>query len=81
MAITLYRIEGCPPCEAVVDALEELGVEFQSVRVRRRHSERNTVREVTGRRRVPALVDDAHGVTMSQPTRIVEYLETTYGDE
>ena len=80
MTITLYRIEGCPPCEAVVDALEELGVEFRSVRVRRRHSERDTVKETTGQRRVPALVDDDYGVTMSKSPRIVEYLETTYGD-
>jgi len=37
------------------------------------------VKSVTGQRQVPALVDDEYGVTMSQSSRIIEYLETTYG--
>jgi glutathione S-transferase len=29
---------------------------------------------------VPVLLDDEYGVSMSQSARIIEYLETTYGD-
>ena len=32
MSLTLYRLEGCPFCEVVVDELEELGVDYDSVR-------------------------------------------------
>lgn len=79
MTITLYRLEGCPFCEYVVDTLEELGVEFDSVWVEGLHSKRNAIKEITGQRQVPALVDDDYGVSMSQSARIIEYLETTYG--
>lgn len=80
MPVTLYRLEGCPFCEDVVDTLEELEIEFDSVWVEGLHSERDTVKEITGQRQVPALVDDAYGVSMSQSARIIEYLRTTYGD-
>lgn len=80
MSVTLYQLDGCPYCELVVDKLEELNVEFDSVWVEGLHSKRNEVKEVTGQRQVPALVDDEYGVTMSQSGRIVEYLDVTYGD-
>lgn len=80
MTITLYRLEGCPYCEFVVDTLDELGVEFDSVWVEGLHSKRDAVKEITGQRQVPVLVDDAYGVSMSQSSRIIEYLNTTYGD-
>jgi glutaredoxin len=80
MTVTLYRLEGCPYCERVVDTLEELNVGFDSVWVEGLHSKRNEVESVTGQRQVPVLVDDEYGVSMSQSARIIEYLETTYGD-
>jgi glutathione S-transferase len=80
MTITLYRLEGCPFCEYVVDALDELDLEFDSVWVEGLHSKRDAVKEITGQRQVPALVDDAYGISMSESSRIIEYLETTYGD-
>jgi glutathione S-transferase len=80
MTITFYRLEGCPFCEDVLARLEELDVPFDSVRVEGLHSERDTVKAVTGQRQVPAIVDDAYGVSMSRSVRIIEYLETTYGD-
>ena len=80
MTITLYRLEGCPFCEFVVDKLEELGLAYESVWVEGPHSERNEVKAITGQRQVPALVDDEYGVSMSQSSRIFEFLETTYGD-
>ena len=80
MTITLYRLEGCPFCEFVVDKLEELDQEYESVWVEGPHSERDEVKAITGQRQVPVVVDDEYGVSMSQSSRIFEFLETTYGD-
>lgn len=80
MCVTLYRLEGCPFCEFVVDTLDDLEVEFDSVWVEGLHSKRNSVKEITGQRQVPVLVDETYGVSMSQSARIIEYVRTTYGD-
>ncbi|TSD15199.1 NrdH-redoxin [Haloglomus irregulare] len=79
--ITLYRLEGCPFCEFVVDRLDELDLDYDSVWVEGLHSRRNEVNRVSGQRQVPVIVDDATGVTMSQSSRILEYLDATYADE
>ena len=81
MSLTLYRLEGCPFCEFVVDELEELGVDYDSVWVEGPHSEREEVRAVSGQRQVPVVVDEEYGVVMSQSARILEFLAATYGDE
>ncbi|HKJ57968.1 MAG TPA: glutathione S-transferase N-terminal domain-containing protein [Halobacteriales archaeon] len=81
MALTLYRLEGCPYCEKVVARLEELDLDFESVWVEGMHSLRNEVRRVSGQRAVPVLVDDEAGVTMAESDRINEYLDATYGAE
>ena len=78
MTLTLYRLEGCPFCELVVDKLDDLEMEFESVWVEGLHSRRNEVKEVSGQRVVPVLIDEDHGVTMAESDRINEYLETTY---
>lgn len=80
MAITLYRLEGCPFCEFVVDKLEELGVGYDSVWVEGHHSLRTEVKRRSGQRQVPLIVDDDTGVTMHETARIFEYLQATYGD-
>jgi glutathione S-transferase len=80
MSLTLYRLEGCPWCEWVVDALEELNLAFDSVWVEGLHSKRNEVKRVSGQRAVPVLVDDDRGVTMAESANIVEHLERAYGD-
>jgi glutaredoxin len=79
--ITLYRLEGCPFCEFVVDRLDELDIEYDSVWVEGLHSRRNEVMRVSGQRQVPVVVDEATGVTMSQSARILEYIDGTYADE
>ncbi|MEF8907719.1 MAG: glutathione S-transferase N-terminal domain-containing protein [Haloarculaceae archaeon] len=78
MTATLYRLEGCPWCEKVVDELDELGVDYESVWVEGLHSERNEVKRVSGQRQVPVLVDEERGVTMAESARILEYLEESY---
>jgi len=79
-AITLYRLQACPFCERVVRTLDEQGLAYQSRFVEPMHSDRNVVKRVSGKRSVPAIVDDNTGVTMSESTNIVEYLEHTYGE-
>lgn len=78
--IILYRLQACPFCERVVRKLDELGLEYRSRFVEARHSRRNVVKRVSGKRTVPALVDENTGVTMSESGLIVDYLEGTYGD-
>lgn len=78
MGLTLYRLEGCPYCEVVVDELEANEMDFDSVWVEGLHSRRNEVKEVSGQRQVPVLVDEATDATIAESARILEYLETTY---
>lgn len=78
MTLTLYRLEGCPYCELVVDRLEELDVDYESIWVEGLHSQRNEVRRVSGQRAVPVIVDEDRGVTMAESERILEYLDSSY---
>ena len=77
--ITLYRLQACPYCERVVRQLDELGLPYRSRFVEPMHSDRNVVKRVSGKRSVPAIVDENTGVTMSESGNIVEYLQRTYG--
>lgn len=78
MTLTLYQLEGCPYCERVVDRLNELDIDFESVWVDGLHSKRNDVKRVSGQRAVPVLLDDKRGVTMAESEHILEYLDTSY---
>lgn len=78
--ITLYRLQACPYCERVVRVLQELDVGYESRFVEPMHSDRNAVKRISGKRTVPAIIDDNTGVTMSESANIVEYLEKTYGE-
>jgi glutathione S-transferase len=78
--ITLYRLQACPFCERVVRTLDELDLEYRSRFVEPMHSDRDVVKRLTGKRTVPAIVDESTGVTMSESAAIVEYLEATYGE-
>ncbi|SFF81039.1 Glutathione S-transferase, N-terminal domain [Halopelagius inordinatus] len=78
--ITLYRLQACPYCERVVRVLQELDLPYESRFVEPMHSDRNAVKRISGKRTVPAIIDEDTGVTMSESANIVEYLEKTYGD-
>jgi glutathione S-transferase len=80
MSRTLYRLEGCPFCELVVDRLDGLDLAYESVWVEGRHSNRDAVRRVSGQRVVPVLVDEQYGVTMAESERILEFLDTAYDE-
>lgn len=81
MSKTLYRLEGCPYCERVVDRLDELSIDYHSIWVEAMHSRRNRVKEVSGQRQVPVLVDEDKGVTMAESARILEYLDASYDEQ
>ena len=78
MSLTLYRLEGCPYCELVVDRLDELDIDYESVWVEGLHSRRNEVKRISGQRQVPVVVDEDHGITMAESERILEYLDRSY---
>ncbi|WP_276273498.1 glutathione S-transferase N-terminal domain-containing protein [Haloarcula litorea] len=80
-AITLYRLQACPFCERVVRKLQAYDLDYRSRFVEPMHSERDVVKRLSGKRTVPAIVDENTGVTMSESANIVEYLERTYGPE
>lgn len=77
MTITLYALDGCPWCEKVHDALNEHGIEYETVWVEALHSKRDEVKRVSNQRAVPVLVDDERGVTMPESANIIEYIEKT----
>lgn len=79
MDLTLYRLDGCPHCEKVVDVLDELELEFDSVWVDALHSQRDEVKRVSGQRAVPVLVDEDQRVVMPESDEIVAYLKHNYG--
>ena len=77
--ITLYRLQACPFCERVVRKLQDHDITYQSRFVEPMHSDRNVVKRISGKRTVPAIVDENTGVTMSESANIVQYIENTYG--
>jgi len=74
-----YRLQACPFCERVTRMLDELELDYRSRFVEPMHSERDVVKRVSGKRTVPAIVDESTGVTMTESANIVDYLERTYG--
>ena len=78
--LTVYRLQACPFCERVIRTLDDLDLTYRSRFVEARHSRRDVVKRLTGSRTVPAIVDEATGVTMAESANIVAYLEGTYGD-
>ena len=80
-SITLYRLQACPFCERVVRKLRASGLAYRSRFVEPMHSERDVVKRISGKRTVPAIVDENTGVTMSESANIVDYLERTYGSD
>ncbi|MFC7249031.1 glutathione S-transferase N-terminal domain-containing protein [Halomicroarcula sp. GCM10025324] len=79
--ITLYRLQACPYCERVVRRLNQYDLDYRSRFIEPMHSDRDVVKRLSGKRTVPAIVDENTGVTMSESANIVEYLDNTYGEE
>ena len=79
MGLVLYEQEGCPWCAKVVDKLTDLDLEYESVWVESLHSTRDEVKQISGQRQVPVLVDEEHAVIMPESANIVDYLDRAYG--
>ncbi len=80
MTIKLYELDGCPYCAKVRRKLDELDLEYESVKVPSSHGKRDKVKEISGQTGVPVLVDEEHGVEgMPESGDIADYLEETYG--
>ena len=79
--ITFYRLQACPYCERVTRKLNEYDLYYRSRFVEPMHSDRNVVKRISGKRTVPAIVDENTGVTMSESANIVDYLDRTYGGD
>ncbi|WP_411713841.1 glutaredoxin family protein [Natronomonas sp.] len=78
--ITLYELPGCPYCAKVIDKLDELGLEYDTIEVPSAHGERDEVEEVSDQTGVPVIIDEEHDIDgMPESDDIVEYLEATYG--
>ncbi len=73
MALILYTKTGCPFCQKVLKAGEELGITFDE---RNFADEKNLAElmEKGGKRQVPFLVDEDKGVSMYESDDIVKYL-------
>ncbi|WP_211311121.1 glutaredoxin family protein [Halarchaeum salinum] len=80
MTVALYALEGCPHCERVHDALDDHGIDYETVWTAGLHSERDEVKRVSGQRAVPVIVDDERGVTMPESANICQYVERTLAE-
>jgi len=78
-ALILYELPGCPYCAKVTNKLDELGVEYESRKVPRSHSERTEVKEISDQTGVPVIIDEAHDIHgMPESDDIVAHLEANY---
>lgn len=78
MSVTLYALDGCPYCEAVMEALDAHDVSYSTTWVDARFSSRDEVKRVSGQRSVPVLVDDDSGAVMATTEGIESYIERTF---
>lgn len=73
--LILYKMEGCPYCEKVLNALQEKNMSFKSLDI----SNPVNLDELLilgGEQQVPFLVDTEHNAKMYESDDIVEYLNT-----
>ncbi len=77
--LTLYVQTGCPYCASVLHELAELELPFEEKNIEDAAVAQELI-ERGGKRQVPYLVDEKHGVEMYESGDIVEYLAITYGN-
>ena len=73
--ITLFTRQYCPYCDKVKTRIEELAIPYTEKGI---DLEENLgeLLEKGGKRQVPYLIDDEHGVSMYESDSIVSYLES-----
>jgi len=73
--LLLYKMEGCPYCQKVLDHLETKNIQFRSLDI----SDSVNMDELLhlgGEDQVPFLVDTEHNAKMYESDDIIEYLDT-----
>ena len=73
--LLLYKMEGCPYCQKVLDHLETKNIQFRSLDI----SDPVNMDELLhlgGEDQVPFLVDTEHNAKMYESDDIIEYLDT-----
>ncbi len=76
--ITLYINPACPYCRTAVTAAQELHVPLTLKDVNDAGVPEELVR-LGGKKQMPYMVDDEHGVSMYESAEIVKYLHDTFG--
>ncbi|MDB5189853.1 MAG: hypothetical protein JWN49_179, partial [Parcubacteria group bacterium] len=76
--LTLYYKPGCPFCQKVLGAGEELGLEFTMKNIHDEGVEDELI-DRGGEAQVPYLIDDEGPVEMYESDAIVKYLHHTFG--
>ncbi len=76
--LQLYQYEGCPFCEHVREAMDDLGLDYVIRTVPREHSERDRVEAVSGQPLVPVLVDPGKDRVVVDSREIIKYLRSNY---
>ncbi len=77
MSLTLYALDGCPYCEAVMETLDEHDLAYETIWVDSEFSKRDEVKAVSEQRGVPVLADDERSVVMTDAANIQEYIQFT----
>jgi len=77
--LELYQREECADCARVRRALTDLMLDFTVRQVSRAASGRDGLERATGQRDVPALLDHAAGLVVTEADDIIAYLDETYG--
>lgn len=78
--LTLYVKTGCPYCERVLEAGEELSLTFEEKNIANDEVAEELVAR-GGKRQVPYLIDTDTGEEMYESEDIVAYLEARYAKE
>ena len=79
--LSLYQFDGCPWCERVRIAIDDLGLEVEQRDVRRDGAHAEALQRAIGRSTVPVLrIDGAHGARwLPESADIVRHLYAEYG--
>ncbi len=76
--LELYQFEGCPYCQRVREALDELGLDYVVRTVPRRPDLRDRVYKLSGQWQVPLLVDRERDVVLPESKSVIAYLREHY---
>lgn len=69
----LFRLEGCPYCQRAEQALNEAGIEYETIEVPKSKADRTLLKQISGQNSVPVLIE-VIGV-QNQDDDILEWLE------